>query len=100
MRTRLEVESPTGVGGRVAWPRPWGRVRGRWKGVEEDDPATISYTSGTTADPKGIILTHRNYTANVEQGAADGEGDPALTGTPSSFSHGTTPSVTPWASTS
>jgi len=40
-----------------------------WRGVEEDDPATISYTSGTTADPKGIILTHRNYTANVEQGA-------------------------------
>jgi len=32
-----------------------------------DDVATISYTSGTTADPKGIMLTHRNYTANVEQ---------------------------------
>ena len=31
------------------------------------DFANISYTSGTTADPKGIILTHRNYTANVEQ---------------------------------
>ena len=41
-----------------------------WKSVKEDDPATISYTSGTTADPKGIILTHRNYTANTEQGAA------------------------------
>lgn len=41
----------------------------RWKGVEENDPATICYTSGTTADPKGIVLTHRNYTANVEQGA-------------------------------
>jgi len=41
-----------------------------WQSVGEDDPATISYTSGTTADPKGIILTHRNYTANVEQGAA------------------------------
>lgn len=32
-----------------------------------DDLANISYTSGTTADPKGIMLTHRNYTANVEQ---------------------------------
>jgi long-chain acyl-CoA synthetase len=31
------------------------------------DKANISYTSGTTADPKGIILSHRNYTANVEQ---------------------------------
>ncbi|HON17908.1 MAG TPA: AMP-binding protein [Salinivirgaceae bacterium] len=30
-------------------------------------PVNITYTSGTTADPKGIILTHRNYTANVEQ---------------------------------
>jgi len=35
--------------------------------VRWDDAANISYTSGTTADPKGIILTHRNYTANVEQ---------------------------------
>lgn len=39
----------------------------RWKSVKENDPANICYTSGTTADPKGIILTHRNYTANVEQ---------------------------------
>ena len=35
--------------------------------VVGDDYANISYTSGTTADPKGILLTHRNYTANVEQ---------------------------------
>ena len=35
--------------------------------VQNDDYATITYTSGTTADPKGVILTHRNYTANVEQ---------------------------------
>ncbi|MBO7260811.1 MAG: AMP-binding protein [Bacteroidaceae bacterium] len=35
--------------------------------IENDDYATITYTSGTTADPKGVILTHRNYTANVEQ---------------------------------
>lgn len=39
----------------------------RWKSIQEHDPANICYTSGTTADPKGIILTHRNYTANVEQ---------------------------------
>ena len=37
------------------------------KAVENDDYATITYTSGTTADPKGVVLTHRNYTANVEQ---------------------------------
>ena len=39
----------------------------RWQSIGESDTATISYTSGTTADPKGITLTHRNYTANVEQ---------------------------------
>lgn len=38
--------------------------------IGPDDYANISYTSGTTADPKGILLTHRNYTANVEQGAS------------------------------
>lgn len=35
--------------------------------IQNDDYATITYTSGTTADPKGVVLTHRNYTANVEQ---------------------------------
>ena len=35
--------------------------------LTNDDIATITYTSGTTADPKGVVLTHRNYTANVEQ---------------------------------
>lgn len=38
-----------------------------WQSVQEDDPATISYTSGTTADPKGVTLTHRNYTVNAKQ---------------------------------
>jgi long-chain acyl-CoA synthetase len=40
----------------------------RWQAVAETNFANICYTSGTTADPKGIVLTHRNYTANIEQG--------------------------------
>lgn len=38
--------------------------------IKPDDHANICYTSGTTADPKGIILTHRNYLANMEQATA------------------------------
>jgi long-chain acyl-CoA synthetase len=45
----------------------YAQFEGRWKSVQPNDYANICYTSGTTADPKGIILTHRNYTANVEQ---------------------------------
>ena len=35
--------------------------------IQPDDVANISYTSGTTADPKGIMLTHLNYASNVIQ---------------------------------
>lgn len=44
-----------------------GALEERMRSVGPEDYANISYTSGTTADPKGILLTHRNYTANVEQ---------------------------------
>jgi long-chain acyl-CoA synthetase len=35
-----------------------------WK-AEPEDVATVLYTSGTTGDPKGVMLTHRNVTSNV-----------------------------------
>lgn len=35
--------------------------------VGEDDLALLAYTAGTTADPKGAMLTHRNLLANLEQ---------------------------------
>ena len=47
-----------------------GELEQRMASIGPDDYANISYTSGTTADPKGILLTHRNYTANVAQGAS------------------------------
>ncbi len=33
--------------------------------IKEDDLVTIIYTSGTTADPKGVMLIHSNFVHNV-----------------------------------
>jgi len=30
-----------------------------------DEPAAFVYTSGTTGEPKGVVLTHKNFCANV-----------------------------------
>jgi fatty-acyl-CoA synthase len=36
-----------------------------WRAPDEDATATINYTSGTTAKPKGVQLTHRNIWVNA-----------------------------------
>lgn len=35
--------------------------------IKEDDVVTISYTSGTSGNPKGIMLTHLNYYSNSHE---------------------------------
>ena len=45
-------------GGGAAGPEPW-------DDRDEDATATINYTSGTTARPKGVQLTHRNLWVNA-----------------------------------
>jgi len=38
--------------------------------VESDDLAFLQYTGGTTGPSKGVMLTHRNMVANIEQSNA------------------------------
>ncbi|MGZ4164797.1 MAG: AMP-dependent synthetase/ligase, partial [Tumebacillaceae bacterium] len=37
-----------------------------WETIGENDLATIVHTSGTTGNPKGVMLTHHNLVTNIE----------------------------------
>ena len=44
--------------------------------VEDDDSTILMYTSGTTALPKGVMLTHRDFTAYVTANVDLADGTP------------------------
>ncbi len=50
--------------GRAAMDRRGPELDRILAGIQEDDTVTICYTSGTTGNPKGIMLTHLNYWTN------------------------------------
>lgn len=59
--------------------------------AQPDDIAFIQYSSGSTSEPKGVVLTHRNLTANIAssgEAAAFCESDVALSWMPLSHDMG------------
>src|SRR5439155_2851788 len=66
-------------GGVRALPRLADELRRREEAVGPQDLATVMYTSGTTGNPKGVMLTHHNLLSNaIATDAASPRGQDAL----------------------
>ncbi|MFC4358881.1 long-chain fatty acid--CoA ligase [Halobium salinum] len=74
VRDETDVEHVVTVGGEADAGTPFSEFVGdpEFETVEraDDDLACLPYTSGTTGQPKGVMLTHENLGSNAEQSAS------------------------------
>jgi fatty-acyl-CoA synthase len=68
LKTLVKVEDLRGVDGVPAYPE-----------ILPQDTAFLQYTSGSTSDPKGVIVTHANLIANAIATITGINGDPKVT---------------------